>query len=107
MGHLQWASATDEHASGEITGLSVVPAHRCQGIATALYHAAMAWPGVNPPRHSALRSVSGEYWARSTGDYLPRLDGGRYLATHPHSAAFLGHEDAGVTDFARRVTSVR
>lgn len=26
---------------GEITGLSVVPAHRRQGIATALYDAAM------------------------------------------------------------------
>ena len=45
VGHTEWASATDEYEPGEITGLSVSPSHRRQGIATALYNAAMAWPG--------------------------------------------------------------
>jgi GNAT superfamily N-acetyltransferase len=89
-GLLAWSPARHEVAPGEIVGLSVVPKYRRRGIATALYDAAMTWPGVNPPRHSAFRTVSGEYWARSVGGYLPRLHNGRYLLQHTHSAAFLG-----------------
>jgi GNAT superfamily N-acetyltransferase len=79
VGHIEWAPAGDALMPGEITGLSVVPKYRRQGIATALYNTALAWPGVNPPCHSALRMREGDCRARSVGGYLPRLHGGRYL----------------------------
>jgi len=70
-GEMAW-----HYRSGEIGALDVDPAHRRQGIATAMWHEgrriAAATPGVKPPRHSSDRTDLGEAWARSLGDRLPR-----------------------------------
>jgi len=70
------ASLSWHHKSGEILGLYTNPEHQRQGIATAMLGEARRIAGdtrgVTQPRHSAHRTTSGEAWARSTGDRLPR-----------------------------------
>lgn len=70
------ASFSWHHKSGEIKGLYTAPEHQRQGIATAMLGEARRIAGetrgVVHPRHSSFRTESGEAWARSTGDRLPR-----------------------------------
>lgn len=106
-GWIEWAPAWDQYAPDEITGLSVVPKYRRQGIATALYDAACSYPGVNPPCHSPLRTLSGEGWAWSVGGELPALHNGRFLRAHGHTVVFRDRRSARTTDRGRPVRSVR
>jgi GNAT superfamily N-acetyltransferase len=75
-GHRPIASISWHHETGEIRGIYTVPEHQRQGLATAALQqarqAAEGTRGVRPPRHSTFRTDSGEAWARSTGERLPR-----------------------------------
>jgi GNAT superfamily N-acetyltransferase len=75
-GHRPMGSISWHHKTGEILGMYVDPAHQRQGVATAMYrHAhsvATETRGVTPPRHSSFRTTSGEAWARSLGERLPK-----------------------------------
>lgn len=79
-GHRPMGSFSWHHKTGEIRGLYVEPEHQRQGIATSMLgHArglAAETRGVTSPRHSTQRTNSGEAWARSTGDRLPRRSQG-------------------------------
>jgi ribosomal protein S18 acetylase RimI-like enzyme len=71
MGEMYW-----HHKTGEIANITVHEPFRRQGVATAMLgHArqlAGETRGVRPPRHSPDRTESGEAWARSLGERLPR-----------------------------------
>lgn len=70
------ASLSWHHGTGEILGLYTEKEHQRQGIATAMYRQAQSVAGetrgVTIPRHSSQRTNSGEAWARSLGERLPR-----------------------------------
>lgn len=67
LAELVWSATT-----GEVVGVTVWnKAHKCQGLATALWCAACATD--YPPRHSAERTPEGDAWARKVGGYLPPL----------------------------------
>lgn len=67
---MEWDANT-----GDILGLGVAPAHRRQGVATAMYREAhrraVQDPSIHPPRHSHARTEAGEAWAQSLGEDLP------------------------------------
>lgn len=71
IGQLMW-----HHKTGEIGNINVSPEVRRQGVATAMLgHArqlASETRGVRSPRHSSDRTESGEAWARSLGERLPK-----------------------------------
>lgn len=75
-GHRPIGSISWHHRTGEIRGVFTDKAHQRQGIATAMLGEARRIAGetrgVTKPRHSPQRTDSGEAWARSTGDRLPR-----------------------------------
>ena len=75
-GHRPVASLSWHHKTGEILGVHTEPEHRRQGHASKLLsegrRLAGETRGVTAPKHSAQRTDSGEAWARSTGDRLPR-----------------------------------
>jgi GNAT superfamily N-acetyltransferase len=72
------ASISWHHKTGEIQGIFTAQEHQRQGIATSMLGEARRIAGetrgVTSPRHSSYRTNSGEAWARSTGDRLPRRD---------------------------------
>jgi len=73
------ASLSWHHKTGEILGLFTEKQHQRQGIATAMLGEARRISGetrgVTSPRHSPQRTESGEAWARSLGERLPRRQG--------------------------------
>ena len=79
-GHRPVASLSWHHKTGEIRGLFTDPQHQRQGIATAMLgearRVAGETRGVTHPRHSPQRTKSGEAWARSLGERLPRRSEG-------------------------------
>jgi GNAT superfamily N-acetyltransferase len=71
VGRLYW-----NHRTGEIHNVDVHPGSQRQGLATELLRrardVAANTRGVKPPRHSSNRTISGEEWARSLNERLPR-----------------------------------
>ena len=72
------ASLSWHHKTGEILGLHTEPEFRRQGVATRMLQEgrriSSETRGVTKPKHSSYRTTSGEAWARSTGDRLPKRD---------------------------------
>jgi hypothetical protein len=75
-GYRPIASMSWHHKTGEILGLHTSPQFQRQGIATGMWHEgqriASETRGVTKPKHSPVRTESGERWARSLGGRLPR-----------------------------------
>jgi GNAT superfamily N-acetyltransferase len=70
VGTLQWDNDPQDN---EIRNVTVDPAHRRRGIATAMMHFAHTLPdNIAKPKHSATRSTAGNAWAKSTGFPIPK-----------------------------------
>lgn len=70
LGHMQW-----DAQKGHIISIQVDEAITRRGLGTAMWHEANRIasqnPGIIAPRHSQVRTVSGELWARRVGGDLP------------------------------------
>jgi hypothetical protein len=75
-GHRPIGSISWHHKTGEIMGVYTAKEHQRRGVATSLYRqageVAAGTRGVKPPRHSPDRTESGEAWAQSLGERLPK-----------------------------------
>jgi 8-oxo-dGTP pyrophosphatase MutT (NUDIX family)/GNAT superfamily N-acetyltransferase len=71
VGWVNWS-----HKSGEIRNIQVRPEAQRQGLGTELLDRARTIAqntrGVTPPRHSSERTISGDAWAKSLKERLPR-----------------------------------
>lgn len=72
VGLLMFSSET-----GHVTDLSVQPNHRRKGVATGMWNYAKENANI---QHASTRTLAGDAWAKSTGDYLPDR--------HPHASDY-------------------
>ena len=76
IGHLTWSDRDYEEGAqrGHVMDIHVASEHQRKGIATKMYSEAKSIAsamGLPIPTHAESRTVSGEAWAKSTGDYTP------------------------------------
>ena len=63
------AAGPGEVIHGAVTDVGVLPAHRGQGVAPAIWKEAQGYSP--PPAHSPSRTPDGEHFARKVGGYRP------------------------------------